>query len=109
MTDVGGRGFSADAQSVFEEGTLIPHMRIRKAGQLNDELMAIIAANSRNPIEVLGDIRSLISSNDVGVDRLLDMLGEFSMDSLDGLAEHILSSSLAAIKKGDRAGAGRYL
>lgn len=99
VTDVGGRGFSADAQSVFEEGTLIPHMRIRKAGQLNDELMAIIAANSRNPIEVLGDIRSLISSNDVGVDRLLDMLGEFSMDSLDGLAEHILSSSLAATKK----------
>ena len=60
VTDVGGRGFTADAQSMFEEGTLIPHMHIRREGELNQELLAIIAANSRNPVEVLGDILSLI-------------------------------------------------
>ncbi len=99
VTDVGGRGFTADAQSIFEEGTLIPHMRIRRGGQLNDELFAIIAANSRNPIEVTGDIRSLISSNDVGVERLLDMMSEFTLSSLDTLATHILESSLIATRR----------
>ncbi len=33
VTDVGGRGFTADAASMFEEGVLIPHMRIRSAGR----------------------------------------------------------------------------
>lgn len=99
VTDVGGRGFTADARSIFEEGTLIPHMHIRRGGQLNNDLFAIIAANSRNPVEVTGDIRSLISSNDVGVERLLDMMSEFNLSSLDTLAKHILDSSLIATRR----------
>lgn len=98
VTDVGGRGFTADATSVFEEGTLIPHMHMRREGVLNEELLAIIGANSRNPTEVLGDIRSLISCNDVGVERLQAMLHEFEIESLDALAEHIFSSSQRATR-----------
>ena len=49
-------GMSAKANSSFEEGTLIPHSRIRKEGKLNEELLAIILANSRSPVEVRGDI-----------------------------------------------------
>lgn len=99
VTDVGGRGFSADAQSIFEEGILIPHMHIRRNGLINEELFKIISANSRNPDEVIGDIRSLISSNDVGVERLQAMLNEFAISSLDKLAEYILTSSAAATRK----------
>ncbi len=99
VTDVGGRGFTADATSVFEEGTLIPHMRMRTAYKLNDDLLAIIAANSRNPVEVLGDIRSLISSNDVGVKRLQSMMQEFNLIALDELAEHIFESSMRATRQ----------
>ena len=99
VTDVGGRGFTADATSVFEEGTLIPHMRMRTAYKLNDDLLAIIAANSRNPVEVLGDIRSLISSNDVGVKRLQSMMQEFNLNALDELAEHIFESSMRATRQ----------
>ena len=74
VTDVGGRGFTADAGSMFEEGVLIPHMRIRSEGNLNDDVLSIIQANSRNPVEVMGDIRSLLSCNDAGVTRFADML-----------------------------------
>lgn len=98
VTDVGGRGFTADANSVFEEGILIPHMRMRKEHVLNEDLLAIIAANSRNPIEVIGDIRSLISCNDVGVSRLQVMMREFELVSLDALATHIFESSERATK-----------
>jgi len=99
VTDVGGRGFSADANSVFEEGTLIPHMRIRDAGRLNEDLFAIIAGNSRNPVEVKGDIRSLISCNDTGVSRLADMMAEFGLTALDDLADHILTASETATRR----------
>jgi N-methylhydantoinase B len=99
VIDVGGVGMSARANSSFEEGTLIPHTRLRKAGQINEEVMGIILANSRNPIEVRGDLLSLISSNDTGANRLIAMMKEFKLSSLDGLANHILTQS----EKGARA------
>ena len=98
VTDVGGRGFTADARSIFEEGVLIPHMKIRDAGRLNEDLMAIIGGNSRNPVEVLGDIRSLVSCNDVGVARLDAMMAEFGLTDLDDLATHILEASEKATR-----------
>lgn len=96
LIDVGGRGFAADAGSVFEEGTLIPHLRLREAGALNEDLLAIITANSRNPVEVRGDLLSLASCNDTGVARLIEMMAEFKLDSIDALARHILESSRSA-------------
>ncbi len=94
--DVGGIGFSAEARSVFEEGTCIPHLRLVKAGVLNEDLMAVIQANSRNPVEARGDILSLVSCNEVGAARLRDMFAEFKLHNLDALAEHILVHSRAA-------------
>ena len=93
VIDVGGVGMSAKANSAFEEGTLVPHLKIRKEGKLNDELMSIILANSRSPVEVKGDILSLISANDTGARRLIDMMKEFKLSSLDKLAKHILTQS----------------
>lgn len=99
VIDVGGVGMSAKANSSFEEGTLIPHSRIRKEGKLNEELLSIILANSRSPVEVRGDILSLVSANDTGARRLVDMMKEFGLTSLEGLAKHILKQS----EKGARA------
>ena len=96
--DVGGVGFSADARSVFEEGTCIPHLRLLRQGRLNDDVLAIIEANSRNPVEARGDILSLVSSNEVGAARLGEMMAEFHLQDLAALAEHILGQSRAATR-----------
>ncbi len=93
VIDVGGVGMSAKANSSFEEGTLIPHLKIRKEGLLNEDLLSIILANSRNPVEVRGDLLSLISANDTGARRLIDMMREFKLQSIDPLAKHILTQS----------------
>lgn len=98
VIDVGGLGFSATANSVFEEGTLIPHMFLRRSGVLNEDLLSIVTANSRNPVEVRGDLMSLISANDTGVNRLIDMMAEFGLQSLQPLADHILQTSQAATR-----------
>ncbi|MGE0798116.1 MAG: hydantoinase B/oxoprolinase family protein [Lautropia sp.] len=96
--DVGGIGFSADARSVFEEGVCIPHLKLVDGGRLNEDLLAIVQVNSRNPVEARGDILSLVSSNDVGAARLLEMMDEFALDSIEPLAEHILTHSAAATR-----------
>lgn len=96
--DVGGVGFSADARSVFEEGTRIPHLRLASAAGLNEDLLAIVCANSRNPIESRGDLLSLMSCNEVGARRLLDMMTEYRLESIDALAAHILEHSRTATR-----------
>ena len=91
--DVGGMGFTADARSVYEEGTCIPHLKLAREGAINEDLLAIVQANSRNPVEARGDILSLVSCNEVGVRRLLGMMDEFALDTMDVLGEHILTQS----------------
>ena len=109
VIDVGGRGFSADARSIHEEGILIPHMKLRERGALNDDLLTILLANTRNPVEVRGDLLSLVSCNDTGAERLREMMAEFSLTSIEPLADHIVRSSRDAMRKAiRRVPNGRY-
>ena len=110
VIDVGGRGFSADARSIYEEGVLIPHMKLRERGALNDDLLTILLANTRNPVEVRGDLLSLVSCNDTGAERLREMMAEFGLASIEPLADHIIESSREAMRNAiRRVPNGRYL
>lgn len=109
VIDVGGRGFSAEAKSIFEEGVRIPHLRLRSEGALNEDLMKILLANTRNPVEVRGDLLSLVSCNDTGAERLRDMMAEFGLGSIEALADYIIERSRDAMRKAVRAVPnGRY-
>ena len=61
-------------------------------------MLAIVCANSRNPVEVRGDILSLVSCNDVGVARLIGMMAEFNLASIDELATYIIDNSREATR-----------
>ena len=109
VIDVGGRGFSADARSIYEEGILIPHMKLRDRGMLNDDILTILLANTRNPVEVRGDLLSLVSCNDTGETRLREMMSEFDLASIEPLADHIVENSREAMRKAiRRVPNGRY-
>ena len=57
----------------------------------------MIRANTRLPIDTVGDVYSLAACNDVGCARLIEMMDEFKLDNLDELGEHICSKSRAAV------------
>ncbi|MEP0522174.1 MAG: hydantoinase B/oxoprolinase family protein [Hyphomicrobiales bacterium] len=103
VVDVGGLGWSAEGRSVFEEGVVIPVSRLRRAGELNEDILSIITTNSRIPLEARGDILSLLSCNDTGVARLMELLREFDIESLETIADFIFersrSGTLAALAK----------
>lgn len=96
VVDIGGRGIVGAGNQVYEEGLYIPITKIVDRGTVNQWLMDLIAANVREPIQVIGDIYSLISSNEVGGQRLLGMMNEFGLEHLDDLSRHILDHSRAA-------------
>jgi N-methylhydantoinase B len=97
LMDIGGIGFGPDGTDVFMEGLYIPFLRILHRGRVDETLLAIIRANTRLPIDTVGDVYALLACNDVGCQRLVAMLREFDLDALDDLAEHILTTSRAAV------------
>ncbi|HMB76283.1 MAG TPA: hydantoinase B/oxoprolinase family protein, partial [Kiloniellaceae bacterium] len=97
VVDIGGRGFGADAKSVYEEGLQIPIMKFAERGAVNGDLLRIVRANVREPDLVIGDCYSLAACNDVGHKRLIEMLEEVGLDDLDRLGEFILSRTHAAV------------
>jgi N-methylhydantoinase B len=96
VIDIGGRGMGPDARQVYEEGLYVPIMRFASAAGLNETLLDIVKANVREPVQVVGDIFSLAGCNDVGGRRLIRMMDEFNIDTLDRLGAHILERSRAA-------------
>jgi len=97
VVDVGGRGFGPDGRQVYEEGINIPIMPLAQGGTMNRFLLEIIAVNVREPVQVEGDLYSLIACNDMGRRRLDAMMTEFDLQSIDGLAAHIIESSRRAM------------
>ncbi len=97
LMDIGGIGFGPDATDVFMEGLYIPFLKLLDEGKVNETLMALIRANTRLPVDTIGDVYSLVSCNDVGCARLTEMMDEFGLENLDQLAAHIIERSRAAV------------
>ena len=97
LMDIGGIGFGPDGTDVFMEGLYIPFLKLLEEGKVNDTLLAMIRANTRQPIDTVGDVYSLAACNDVGCKRLVEMMEEFQLDTLDLLAEHICAKSRQAV------------
>ena len=96
IIDIGGLGMGPEGRSVFEEGLYIPIVKCFDAGAPNETFFDFVRAGSRTPVELEGDIYSLCACNDAGSKRLVEMMNEFAMDSLDDLAEYIFEASRRA-------------
>ena len=96
IVDIGGRGFGADANSVYEEGLYIPIMKLADKGVFDQTLLTMIRANVREPDQLVGDIYALATCNEIGHRRLMDMMSEFSLADLAAVSDFILSRSRQA-------------
>lgn len=96
IVDIGGRGFGADAASVYEEGLYIPIMKFAERGEVDQTLVRIVRGNVREPDQLIGDMYALATCNEIGHRRLIDMLQEFALDDLKEIAEFILENSRRA-------------
>ncbi|MBW4984328.1 hydantoinase B/oxoprolinase family protein [Mameliella sp. CS4] len=96
VTDIGGRGFGADANDVHEEGLYLPIMKFAERGKVDRTLLQIIRGNVREPDQLVGDIHALATCNEIGQRRLLEMMEEFSLSDLAGVSDFILTNSRKA-------------
>ena len=101
-SDIGGR-VASDNRQVYEEGIFIPPLKLYEAGVLNESVLELIRWNVRTPEEVTGDIRSQVAANHVCAQKVIEMLEDEGLDTLDDLADEIIDrtemSMRAAISK----------
>ena len=100
--DVGGRVLSGEAREVFEEGLRIPIMKLFRAGEPNEELLDIVRVNVRTPDETVGDLYAQTACNDVGARRLVELLEEAGLETLEPVADEIVGRSERAMREAIR-------
>lgn len=81
--DVGGMtpGSLPLSTELYQEGIIIPPLKLVYSGWINDGALALITANSRNPDERLGDLEAQLAAHRVGASRLLDLMVEHGIDA----------------------------
>jgi N-methylhydantoinase B len=109
LTDIGGLGSGVDATDVHMEGIYIPMLKLADRGVMNETLLAMIRRNTRQPVESEGDVYSLAACNDIGCVRLVEMMDEFGLETLDALGNYICETSEKAVRDAiDALPAGTY-
>src|SRR6202167_5941322 len=96
VVDIGGLGMGPDGRQVFEEGLSIPIMPLAREGRMNEDLLRLVRANVREPLQVEGDIYACAACNDEGSRRLIEMMDEFEIANLDRLGDLIIDASREA-------------
>jgi N-methylhydantoinase B len=92
--DVGGAvpgNYNPAATECWQEAVQIPPVRIVRAGVLDQDVLAILKANTRLPDSLWGDLNGQLAALELGAGRLDGLLDEYGdatvLESLDTLRE----------------------
>jgi N-methylhydantoinase B len=109
-SDIGGPvpgSCSGQAREIYNEGLQIPAVRYHERGRPSRAIERIIAANSRTPELVLGDIRGQVGAARLGEQRLAELIGKFGLEKsiacfslLLDLAERKMRAAIAEWRDG---------
>ncbi|MFP4081403.1 MAG: hydantoinase B/oxoprolinase family protein [Candidatus Aminicenantes bacterium] len=108
-SDVGGMtpGSMPLATEIYQEGLIIPPLKIINKGKLNQEIFNLILSNVRTPEERKGDIQAQITANHKGKKRLGEVVKKYGLKKILGYAgliqdytEKILRKTIQEIPDG---------
>lgn len=108
--DVGGNvpgNYNPAATECFQEGILIPPVKLYDRGQFRQDVVDILSSNSRQPMSLYGDLNGQINAMDLGEKRLNALLDEYGVqtarDALAALkarAATMMRSKIAGLPSG---------
>jgi N-methylhydantoinase B/oxoprolinase/acetone carboxylase alpha subunit len=108
-SDVGGMqaGSMPLASEIFQEGLIIPPLKLIKRGVVDEEILSLILANVRTPQERRGDLMAQVAANKRGLARLFENMQKYGAANsknfarqLIAYAEKIFRSLIRAIPNG---------
>ena len=109
--DVGGNvpgNYNPIATESFQEGMLIPPVKLFKAGVIQQDIIDILQSNSRLPMSVYGDLNAQINALDLGVKRLNSLLDDYgektiklALGELRDRASKMMRSYISSLPDGE--------
>ena len=107
--DVGGMsaGSMPLAQEIFQEGLIIPPIKLVQVGKINPDVWRMVLANVRTPDERAGDLQAQLSANRTGIERMHGLIERYGIDQIKkdmedllGYSEHMTRQLLEKIPDG---------
>jgi N-methylhydantoinase B len=91
--DVGGMaaGSMPIAGEIYQEGLIIPPLKLVEAGEMNEAAWELILANVRTPQERAGDLRAQLAANRRGAARLREMVERYGRQQVAHYARGLLA------------------
>jgi N-methylhydantoinase B/oxoprolinase/acetone carboxylase alpha subunit len=108
-SDIGGMspGSMPLATEIFQEGLIIPPIKLVKKGDVDEDLLSLILANVRTPEERKGDLMAQIAANNKGKTRLEETIKKFGSTKIleyasliQDYTEKILRQTIKSIPDG---------
>lgn len=94
--DVGGitpGSLPGISTEIYQEGIIIPPIKIFEKGKLKEDLLELIVKNTRTPEERAGDIKAQLSANRIGEKRVLELIEKYGCNTFIDTMEEILNYS----------------
>ncbi|MBN1940506.1 MAG: hydantoinase B/oxoprolinase family protein [Candidatus Aminicenantes bacterium] len=87
-SDVGGMspGSMPLAREIFQEGLILPPIKLRSRGRMNEDLLRLILANVRTPEERKGDLLAQVAACEKGRVRILEAADKFGLARVERYA-----------------------
>ena len=101
-SDIGGKtpgSMPGDAREIFEEGLIIPPVKLVSKGEIVKDVLRIILANTRTPRIRKGDIYAQIAANIRGIRRIHKLLEKYGVNEFHTAVEEILNYSERRMRK----------
>jgi len=96
QSDIGGAtygGYNAAATDIWQEGIRIPPIRLGEHGRVREDLLTMLAANTRGPHDFRGDALAALGATRLGEKRLHQAFARYGAGDVSAAAEQILDLS----------------
>ena len=100
MTDLGGKvpgSLPTDANQIYEEGVVIPIIKIYKDNQLQEDVLKVILHQCRLPHWNRSDFNALIAAVNLAERRILDLCQRFGVDTYVSACAELLERNRRAM------------
>jgi N-methylhydantoinase B/oxoprolinase/acetone carboxylase alpha subunit len=108
-SDIGGMtpGSMPLASEIYQEGLILPPLKLMERGKLKSDLLRLILANVRTPEEREGDLLAQVAANHKGLQRLKEVIDRYDLHKvlrygsfIQDYTEKILRKTLSEIPDG---------
>lgn len=103
QVEIGGKtpgSLPIDASDIYQEGLRFPPLPLVKGGETNRIFFAFVEKNSRLPDIVKRDLRAMLAALRIGQQRVVELCGEYGVETLTRYIQEILDRSEVMTRKG---------